>query len=104
MNDKPVSGLKCGVHKYPLHENPNSEIDLEKTKQKSSSEKENTEFQPVKLCKSLSLSKLIYSASLLSIPKGLVEKINKIILTSSGTTNQLKLKEKLLFLRRNAVV
>ena len=57
MNDKPVSGLKCGVHKYPLHENPNSEIDLEKTKQKSSSEKENTELKPSYQTPSLNLTR-----------------------------------------------
>ena len=48
----------------------------------------------INIVKTLRLSKLIYSASLLSIPKGLIEKINKIIFNFIWDNKPAKIKRK----------
>ena len=48
----------------------------------------------INIVKTLGLSKLIYSASLLSIPKGLAEKINKIIFNFIWDNKPAKIKRK----------
>ena len=48
----------------------------------------------INIVKTLGLSKLIYSASLLSIPKGLIEKINKIIFNFIWDNKPAKIKRK----------
>ena len=52
------------------------------------------------IVKTLGLSKLIYSASLSSIPKGLVEKINKIIFNFIWDNKPAKIKRKTILVRK----